>query len=73
MRLAASLHSFLTSLLLLFSRRMPLFAAVRCALLEAQQTAPRLDKSPQRIIIGLIEAVIFPARYFFGEYAIGPP
>jgi hypothetical protein len=72
MRWPASLHNFLNSLLALFMRRAPVFVAIRCVLLAAHEPPARGQKSPPRLI-RLIEAVIFPARYFFGPYAIGPP
>jgi hypothetical protein len=72
MRWSASLHKFLNSLLALFMRRAPAFAALPCALLAAEEAPAPLRKSSPRLI-RLIEAAISPARYFFGPYAIGPP
>jgi hypothetical protein len=72
MRLAASLK-LLISLLLLAGGRVFAFATPLQTLIAAvPPPRRRLDRAPCRAA-RLAEAVIFPARYFFGPYAIGPP
>jgi len=73
MRLVASLQSFLLTLLALFSRRAFAFAAIRGAFDTLHPAFRRQLERPPHVAGRLTETLIFPARYFFGPYAIGPP
>jgi hypothetical protein len=73
MRLVASFHSFLLTLLALLSRRALAFAGLHGAVAAARPASRQRLERPPRLIARLIETLVFPARYFFGPYAIGPP
>jgi hypothetical protein len=73
MRLVASFQSFLLTLLALFSRCAPAFVGSCGAIAAARPTSRQRLERPPRLAGRLIETLIFPADYFYGPYAIGPP
>ena len=76
MRLAASIQRLLHSLLLACSGRLWAFA-IPAALVETASEDLSLRQGSPREALHTVtrraENTIFPARYYFGPFAIGPP
>lgn len=73
MRFAASLKRLLFSLLLLACGRVCAFATHSYAHFAAGPSQRRRPEGGPRLAARLAEAIIFPSRFFFWPYAIGPP